>query len=151
MFQHSPKIYLITKLVGAAYLIYLGYRYFKPFAANSPSYAGDTTHKTLTSVFYESVLVELTNPKTALFFIAFLPQFVNESDGIVLQLLILGAIVTLTALPCDLLVAASASKAADWLSKNRRAQRVQEWVSGSILAGLGGYIAINEIRDVLKI
>jgi threonine/homoserine/homoserine lactone efflux protein len=96
------------------------------------------------------VLVEITNPKTALFFVAFLPQFVSESHAVAPQLLILGLIVTITALPCDLLVAASSSKVADWLSRNQFAQRVQDWVSGSILVGLGSFIAIKELREALR-
>ena len=77
-FKHSPTVYLIVKLVGAVYLVYLGYRYFKPTFDNSQFDVNTPKQKTLASIFAESVLVEVTNPKTALFFIAFLPQFVSE-------------------------------------------------------------------------
>lgn len=98
-------------------------------------------------VFKESVIVEVTNPKTALFFIALLPQFVTpESGSIAMQLLALGIIVTISALPCDILVAVSSSKVANWLVKNERAQEIQEKVSGSILFGMGAYIAFDEAR-----
>ncbi|MDA9981971.1 LysE family translocator [Gammaproteobacteria bacterium] len=150
IFEQSPTIYLILKIVGAAYLIYLGYRYFKPPLENSQIDINAPKRKTLTAVFTESVLVEVTNPKTALFFIAFLPQFVNESFAVAPQLFVLGLIVTLTALPCDLVVAASSSKARDWFANNQTARRIQERVSGSILAGIGGVIAVKEIRDALK-
>jgi len=148
--EHSPTVYLIVKLVGASYLIYLGYRYFKPAVDNSQIDINTPKQKTLTTVFTESVLVEVTNPKTALFFIAFLPQFVNESFAVAPQLFVLGLIVTLTALPSDLAVAFSSSKAANWLAKSQTAQKIQERVSGSILAGIGGFIAVKELRDALK-
>lgn len=150
IFEHSPTVYLIVKLVGAAYLFYLGYRYLKPTFDNSQFGVNTPKQKTLESVFTESVLVEVTNPKTALFFIAFLPQFVNESFAVAPQLIVLGLIVTLTALPCDLVVAASSTRAANWLAKNQTAQRVQERVSGLILTGIGSFIAVKELRDALK-
>ena len=78
---------------------------------------------TLLSVFQQSVIVEVTNPKTALFFIALLPQFVvPESGPVSQQLLILGIIVTISALPCDIFVAVSSSKISNWLLKHERAQ-----------------------------
>ena len=150
IFLHSPKLYLIVKLAGAAYLVYLGYRYFKPVSGNSQYPVNTPKKKTLATVFKESILVEITNPKTALFFVAFLPQFVNESFAVAPQLFLLGLIVTITGLPCDLMVAAGSSKAAAWMSKHQNAQRIHDRVSGSILAGIGCYIAFDELRDLLK-
>lgn len=93
----------------------------------------------------------MTNPKTALFFIAFLPQFVvPESGPVSQQLLILGTIVTISALPCDILVAVSSSKVSNWLIKNERAQQIQERISGSILFSMGAYIASDEIGSFNK-
>ena len=106
-------------------------------------------HITLKKVFIQSIIVEVTNPKTALFFIALLPQFVvPESGPIALQLFVLGMIAALTALPCDILVAVSSSKVASWLLKHKNAQVIQDKVSGSILFGMGSFIAVGEVADI---
>ena len=150
IFKHAPAAYMAVKLAGACYLIYLGYRYFRPASNGSADENPARQNRSGTSIFMQSVLVELTNPKTALFFIAFLPQFVNEAHAVAPQLLLLGFIVTLTGIPCDLLVAAGSDRAANWISRHARLMRIQEWVSGTILVGLGSYIAITEIRDGLE-
>ena len=122
MFSQSPALYTVVKLAGAAYLIYLGISYWKSKAAGAGRVVKQVEKKTLASVFGESIIVEVTNPKTALFFIALLPQFVvPESGPVSLQLLVLGVIVTISALPCDVLVAVSSSKASNWLLRNKRA------------------------------
>ena len=145
IFAHSPTLYTAVKLCGAAYLIYLGIIYLRSKSAGDNGAIGTTTEKLLSAVFRESVLVEITNPKTALFFIALLPQFVvPESGPVWQQLLILGMIVTLSAIPCDVLVAISASKMSSWLVRNKRAQQIQERISGSILFGMGAYIVADE-------
>lgn len=153
LFSHSPALYTLVKLVGALYLIYLGVNYWR-------THSGDQTdeelvpvkkakHMPLKKVFIQSIIVELTNPKTALFFIALLPQFVvPESGPVALQLFILGMIATFTALPCDILVAVSSSKVASWLLKHKNAQVIQDKVSGSILLGMGSFIAVGEVAGI---
>ena len=101
--------------------------------------------RTYPKILRESVLVEATNPKTALFFLAFLPQFVDIAAGpLAPQILLLGFIVTLTAIPCDLLVAYSSTKISRWLLERADARRIQEQISGTILIGLGFYVAFQE-------
>lgn len=148
IFKHSPMLYTIIKLLGAGYLLYLGYNYWKASKEkHKETKMGKTKVKPLWTVFYESVIVEVTNPKTALFFIAFLPQFVvPESGSVATQLLILGIIVTISAIPCDLLVALFSSKVSKWIVKNEKAQVIQERVSGSILMAMGTYIIADEIK-----
>lgn len=143
LFAYSPTAYTVLKLVGAAYLIYLGMRYLLGTSA------GETTDqpaeaKAFLKVFWESALVEVTNPKTALFFLAFMPQFVDTAAGPPgPQLLLLGAIVTASAIPCDLLVAYFSDKAGVWMKSNPAFGRIQNRVSGSILVGLGLYVALD--------
>jgi threonine/homoserine/homoserine lactone efflux protein len=151
IFTHFPTLYMVVKLIGAAYLIYLGISYWKSNSSEGTENVQQTREKPLVTVFRESIIVEVTNPKTALFFIALLPQFVvPESGSVSLQLLILGIIVTITALPCDLLFAFSASKASNWLIKHERAQQIQERISGSILFGMGAFIVANEGSRFIK-
>ncbi len=145
VFTHSPTFYTAIKLMGAAYLIFLGINYWRSKPKDKSESLNKTKQKPLIVVFKESVIVEVTNPKTALFFLALLPQFVvPESGPVAQQLLVFGLIVTASALPCDVLVAVSSSKVADWLINNERAQQIQERVSGSILLGMGAYIVVEE-------
>jgi threonine/homoserine/homoserine lactone efflux protein len=146
LFKHSPTLYMTVKIAGALYLIYLGISYWMAKDSGGSEGFRETGEKPLSSVFLQSIVVEVTNPKTALFFIALLPQFVVPGSGPVSQqLLILGIIVTVSALPCDILVAVSSSTVARWLVRNERAQMVQDRISGSILLGMGGYI-LTELR-----
>lgn len=147
LFKYSPVLYTIVKLAGAAYLIYLGIKYLRTKSSDSSNSTAKTKVKTLSSVFKESIIVEVTNPKTALFFIALLPQFVvAESGSVSLQLLVLGLIVTLSAIPCDILVVVSSSKVSKWLIKHKHAQQIQDRISGTILFGMGSFIFSDEIR-----
>lgn len=146
IFAHSPTLYMIVKLTGAAYLIYLGISYWKSKASDGNETIHRPKEKPLLSVFQQSIIVEVTNPKTALFFIALLPQFVvPESGPVSQQLLILGIIVTISALPCDIIVAVSSSKISNWLLKNERAQQIQDRISGSVLLAMGAYILSDEV------
>jgi len=149
VFKYSPTLYTIVKLLGSAYLIYLGYCYWKDSNSidnNKENIRIKTKIKPLMTIFKESILVEITNPKTALFFIALLPQFVvSEAGSISLQLFILGLIVIIVAIPCDIFVAVFSSKVSSWLTKNKKAQMIQERVSASILFGMGSFIVADEL------
>ena len=150
VFQYSPLAYTVFKLAGAGYLIYLGVSYWRA----GPASLGEAQRlpvKSLATVFRESVIVEATNPKTALFFLALLPQFVDPAAGPVApQFLLLGLIVTVSAIPCDVLVAVAAARVSQWLIRHERAQVIQERVSGSILLGLGGYIVAAEFAGGMR-
>lgn len=146
LLNYFPVAYTVIKIAGALYLIYLGLNYLlsKQTAAMDDS---QLTSASTAKVFRESVIVEVTNPKTALFFLALLPQFVAPELGNVgLQLLVLGLIVTASAVPCDLMVTFFANRARVWFQTNPNAQLIQNKVSGSILTGLGVYILAAESR-----
>lgn len=144
VFVYSPLAYTVLKLLGAGYLIYLGLNYLLS-KSEAPMAPRRVAKRTYPKILRESVLVEATNPKTALFFLAFLPQFVDTAAGPPApQILLLGFIVTLTAIPCDLLVAYSSSKISRWLLARADARRIQEQISGTILIGLGFYVAFQE-------
>ncbi len=143
VFVYSPLAYTVLKLLGAGYLIYLGLNYLLS-KSEAPMAPRRVAKRTYPKILRESVLVEATNPKTALFFLAFLPQFVDTAGPPAPQILLLGLIVTLTAIPCDLLVAYSSSKISRWLLERADARRIQEQISGTILIGLGFYVAFQE-------
>ncbi len=144
IFEYSPVTYTAVRVLGALYLVYLGIGYWRAEPA-LPGQAPRVSARSPGKIFRESLLVELTNPKTALFFLALLPQFVNPAAGPVApQMLLLGLIVTLTAMPCDILVALSTARLAAWLGEHPGALRVQERVSASILVGLGTWLLATE-------
>ncbi len=143
VFVYSPAAYGLLKLAGAGYLVYLGLATLLTrgpatgaVAAAAPRPPGQ--------IFRQSILVEVLNPKTALFFLAFLPQFADvEAGPLAPQILLLGLIVTLSGLPCDALVATLSGRAGRALSASSMAQRLLNWVSGSILIGLGAFVAFG--------
>lgn len=141
--KYSPIAFTVLKLGGAGYLIFLG---LKMLLTKTVPVSPDTLlpKKPLARVFRESCVVEILNPKTALFFLAFLPQFADPKAGpLAPQLLVLGFIVTLTAIPCDAVVAVLSGKAAALLRRQPLFQKLQNWISGSVLLGLGATIAIR--------
>ena len=143
IFLYSPFAYGLLKLAGAGYLIYLGITYLtSPRLA--PGRLETATPKPFRTIFWQSSLVEVLNPKTALFFLAFLPQFADvEAGPLAPQILLLGMIVTLSGLPCDATMAALSGRAGRLLTASSLIQRSLNWVSGSILIGLGVVLAFG--------
>lgn len=148
VFHHLPAAYTALKLLGAAYLVYLGIQHLRGAKRARGPWAGarrDIRSLPGSRVFAESILVEMLNPKTAVFFLAFLPQFVDVSRGSPApQIMVLGCIVSISAIPCDLFVALASGSAARAVSENPRLARVQEYLSGSLLVGLGLYMARSD-------
>ena len=146
IFKYSPMAYTIVKFAGAAYLIYLGVSYF----VNAKAGIGEKQHlrpMTTGKIFRQSIVVELTNPKTALFFLAFLPQFVEvNANSVALQLVVLGCLYGIIAFSCDMLVVLLSTQLGKWLMQHPVFVAWQERISGSILAGLGGYIVYDELQ-----
>lgn len=154
LFIYSPVAYMALKIVGASYLIYLGLGYFGirfftgKHAEHSVSEDSQQTTPIKLStkkIFLQSVIIEASNPKTALFFLALLPQFVvPEAGPAAPQFLVLGLIVTLSAIPCDLFVTFFADKAASLIRGNQRFKANLDKVSGTILITLGAYVLLTE-------
>lgn len=149
LFTYSPLAYTLLKIVGACYLVYLGLGYFgiRLLRRSEPEKEQDREISALAlrKIFIESVIIEVSNPKTALFYLALLPQFVvPEAGPAAPQFLLLGLIVTLSAIPCDLFVTFFADKAATLIRTNQRIRDKLEKVSGSILIILGAYVLFAE-------
>ncbi|MBC3766305.1 LysE family translocator [Neptunicella marina] len=146
LFKYFPIAYVILKLGGAIYLVYLGIQYWRTPASTTTSPV--TKYKSHAAVFRQSIIVELTNPKTALFFIAFLPQFVEPANGsVTMQLMILGSVYALLAFVSDLLVATLSGELGRYLNRHRQVGSKLDKTSGLILLGLGGYIGSNEVLE----
>lgn len=129
-----------VKYAGAAYLVYLGVR--KLLEREDPQEASPSAHSGL---FLRGLLVQLLNPKIAIFFLAFLPQFVDPSRGSVgVQTLILGTIFTLLAVLSDGAYVLLAGALGGWLRSGDRARRVLAKLSGSVYIGLGVGAALSQ-------
>lgn len=138
----SAVIFGIVKYLGAAYLLYLGIKTIlsKPI---DPSVA-KTLPQPLRRTFWQGVIVNVLNPKTALFFFAFLPQFVNPRLGqIPLQFVILGMTFVFLAIITDTIYALAAGSAGAWLQGNRKFFQGQRYFSGGIYILLGIGTAIS--------
>jgi threonine/homoserine/homoserine lactone efflux protein len=141
----SSTAFSIVKYLGAAYLIYLGVR--RLLTRESPLQSSALPPKSLGSIYRQGVLVAILNPKTALFFFAFLPQFVDASRGSVpLQLLSLGCLFVLMAVCTDSMYSLLAGTAGKWLKGTPAFLRVERYVVGSIYIGLGLLAALAGVR-----
>lgn len=138
----SAMMFNTLKYVGAAYLIYLGVRKF--IDREELDEAAVFEQKKLSRIFYQGVFVNLLNPKTALFFFAFLPQFVDVKRGsVTAQIIFLGATFVLLGILSDGLYAILAGSAGNWLRGNLRFLRAQRYFSGSVFIALGVATAVS--------
>jgi threonine/homoserine/homoserine lactone efflux protein len=137
----SALAFSIVKYLGAAYLIYLGVRTL--LAREERQQTAVSAPKSFSQLLTRGFLVNLLNPKTALFFYAFLPQFVNPARGAVAgQMLLLGALFVLLASCTDSLYALLGSTVGKFLTRNTGFRRLQRYVTGSIYIVLGVTAAI---------
>ena len=132
----SATAFTVVKLVGAAYLIGLGLHTL--LTRREPVDAAVPSERRLRRSFTQGVVVNVLNPKTALFFLAFLPQFVDRDAGNVgSQLVVLGLVFVAIAVVSDGLWALAAGTASERLRGSRRFLAARRWVSGSVFVGLG--------------
>jgi threonine/homoserine/homoserine lactone efflux protein len=145
----SATAYHAVRWLGAAYLVWLGIRRLlandvdaRPEADRRPRRLG------LGRIFAQGVVVNVLNPKTALFFLAFLPQFVDVSRGSVpFQVVVFGVAFVLLGLASDGTYALLASTGAGWLRRRPRVARTSRLVSGGVLIGLGVTTALAGSRS----
>lgn len=132
----SATAFRIVKWAGAAYLVYLGVRAFR--GRDEPSGAREAGRPASAGrVFRQGFVVNLLNPKTAVFFLAFVPQFVDPARGTAPQVLVLGALFVLLGTLSDGLYAVAAGSLGDRLQRRGRWQQGRRAVSGTIYVTLG--------------
>lgn len=144
LFEAVPTLYLLLKLAGAGYLIWLGIKMFLTKLDTHSEMVGATA-KSAKRAFWESVSVEVLNLKTAIFYVAFLPQFADPSAAfpIWLQLLVLGTIVNIMFSSADAICVILADKIATIFKASGSANRIAQRVGGSILVALGVNLALD--------
>jgi threonine/homoserine/homoserine lactone efflux protein len=142
----SALAFSVVKYLGAAYLVYLGVR--RLLARDESAAEVRVERQSLRRIFSQGVLVATLNPKTAFFFLAFLPQFVQPARGAVaLQFLLLGCLFVLMAIVTDGLYALLAGTAGRWLKGARAARtlRAERVVVGTVYIGLGVSAALAPV------
>lgn len=138
----SATAFTIVKYLGAAYLIYLGCKSLFSKAESTTSEIPKAPRKKLVKIFYESALVEIMNPKTALFFLAFFPQFISPSAGsVTVQFLLLGTIFIILALLSDGLYAALAASLRKRIVGSNVSSKVMNRITGYLYIALGVFSA----------
>ena len=139
----SATAFTVVKLVGAAYLFYLGVCTLLDRADHVDAPELAETARRHGDAFRQGVVVEALNPKTALFLLAFLPQFVNPGGGIAAQVLLLGCLSVSLNTAVDLMVAYFAGPLGRRLRESARLRRRQRRFTGCALIGLGAYVAVS--------
>lgn len=140
----SSIAFAIVKYAGASYLIYLGVCTL--MRGDRPLLDVESSTSTALDAFRQGIVTELLNPKTALFFLAFIPQFIDPNENIGLQFVLLGSISVLLNTSADIGVALLAGPIGDWMRHNVRFQRRQRLLTGWSLIGLGTYVAVADSR-----
>jgi len=142
----SAFAFSIVKYLGAAYLIYLGLR--KLFSRAEPHSITSAPPQSLRRIFSQGVVVAIFNPKTALFFFAFLPQFVDPARGSVTwQMLVLGCVFVVLAIISDSIYALLAGSLGQWLKQRRAFWQAERYVVGSVYLGLGVTAAFADTKQ----
>jgi threonine/homoserine/homoserine lactone efflux protein len=142
LLRASPLAYDAIRLLGAAYLIWLG---IQALRTRAPLVQATPLAPTpLARVFWQGFVTNVLNPKVALFFLAFLPQFADPARGaFALQVLVLGLIFIANGLWVCLAVAYGAATAAHWLARRGAAVTRLQRASGALLVALGLHLAIG--------
>jgi threonine/homoserine/homoserine lactone efflux protein len=135
IFQRSQTAFNLLKYAGAAYLLYLAWRAFAAPAGAAPSEGAPAD--AAKRLYLRGIVMNVTNPKVSIFFLAFLPQFVDRQAGHVsLQLVLLGGLFIVAALLAFGAMAVAASAAGARLGQSPRAQRIMNRAAGTVFAGL---------------
>ncbi len=135
----SATAFTVVKLVGAAYLIAVGIR---RVLSGDDDADPEVQAAPLRRLYRQGVVVNVLNPKTALFFLAFLPQFVNTHHAVAPQVAVLGVVFAGIALSSDLTYALLADLLAARLRRSSRSARIRRYASGGIFIALGATAAV---------
>jgi threonine/homoserine/homoserine lactone efflux protein len=145
LFAISTLAFTVVKYAGAAYLIYLGIQALRAPAIDPAAVAPPAAP--LARIFRDGFVVALLNPKTAIFFAAFLPQFMGGGAPPMLQSVTLGALFVAMAAVTDTGYALAAGTVAPLLARARGARSLGRYLSGSAFIGLGLFTALGGPRQ----
>ena len=139
----SAVVFTTVKYAGAGYLCFLGIRMILEARRDAGSLPADALAP-VRNPFWQGIATEVLNPKTALFFLSFIPQFVDRQSGhVFLQFLTLGTISVTLNTSADLIVTMFAGPLGNKIRSSARFRRTQRTATGAIMIGLGTYLAAS--------
>jgi threonine/homoserine/homoserine lactone efflux protein len=143
IFQTSALAFTILKYVGAGYLVYLAWQAFRAAAEKIDAPGnGDANYWKL---YRRGIIMNITNPKVSIFFLAFLPQFADPARGpIWLQLLLLGGLFIVATILVFGSIALLAGSLGQWLNRSPRTQTIMNKLAGTVFLGLAVKLAATE-------
>ena len=140
----STTAFTAIEWVGAAYLVYLGVRALMEDDSEFAIASGG--RRSLTRVFWQGTIVNILNPKTAVFFLAFVPQFIDAGHGsATTQLLVLGALFVVAGMLSDGVYAVVGGTLGERLAQRPALRRSQRYLAGVIYIGLGAAAALSSV------
>lgn len=143
IFQTSALAFTGLKLVGAAYLVYLAWQAFR--AKAMPLAANGNSAPELGKLYRRGIIMNITNPKVSIFFLAFLPQFADPSIGPVApQMLLLGTVFILSTILVFGTVALLAGTLGEWLNRSAKIQIIMNRLAGAVFVGLALKLATSK-------
>ncbi len=135
LFQASALAFTLLKVIGAGYLLYLAWQIFR--ASPEQIQMSNNSQRSLATLYRRGIIMNVTNPKVSIFFLAFLPQFADPKRGsISLQMIALGGIFIVATILVFGAVALVGGALGDWLNRSTRAQKMMNWVAGTVFVGL---------------
>jgi threonine/homoserine/homoserine lactone efflux protein len=135
IFQASAIAFTLLKVIGAGYLLYLSWQVL--CASPEHIHLQGKPQKSLGKLYRRGIIMNVTNPKVSIFFLAFLPQFADPERGsISLQMVALGGIFIMATILVFGTVALVGGALGEWLNRSMRAQRIANWVAGAVFVGL---------------
>ncbi len=140
--ERSAQVFTVIKLAGAAYLVFLGVQAIRHRRALAEAVAGNTAPVRPLRALGDGLMVGMMNPKTIVFFVAVLPQFISRDAGhLPLQMLLLGAVFSALALVMDSVWAFGAGTAGQWLARSPRRMAAIGGTGGVAMIGIGVSLA----------
>lgn len=140
-----PYTFMILKIAGAAYLLYMAYNAIKPGGKNIFETGGDLRRDTPARLFMMGFLTNVLNPKMAMFYLSLFPQFIKiELGAVATQCFQLGFTQMAISFTVNFFIVISAAKVANWFSQNPSWIKIQKWFMASILAFLAVKMAITK-------
>jgi threonine/homoserine/homoserine lactone efflux protein len=144
VFQTSALAFNLLKGVGAAYLLYLAWGAWRAGASAVP--AGEAAPLSRRALYARGIVMNVTNPKVAIFFLAFLPQFADPARGAIAgQIVTLGAVFMLAALLVFGAIAWGAARLGGWLRGSPRAQVLMNRVAAGVFVGLAVRLSMSRV------
>ncbi len=146
IFFAVPYAFVVVKFLGVAYLLYLAYQ---ALTSENKLFQADTAlaRDTPLRLFNIGLLTNVLNPKMAMFYLSFFPQFINPEYGAVfIQSFQLGIIQIIISFTINLLIVLSAAKMATWVAQKPLWLKIQQWFMASVLTGLAVKMAFTKVK-----